>query len=97
MFNRYKNTESISVNSVVTYGSYSSYSFMGYPKSSAGVMKIGPELEGRPDAIANVLYGDPSLYWVLIEYNNIKNTLNWPKAGDIVYYPPEDVVLRELF
>lgn len=97
MFNRYANTESINVNSITTYGSYSSYSFMNYPKSSASVLKIGPELSGRPDAIANVVYNDPSLYWVLIEYNNIKDVLNWPKSGEVIKFPPEDIVLRELF
>lgn len=96
MFNRYNNTDKIIVDENVTYGSYSGYSFINYPKNRAGIMKIPVELQGRPDAISSILYADPSLYWVLIEYNNVKNTLNWPKVGEVIKYPPEDVVLREL-
>jgi len=59
--------------------------------------------EGRPDLIANEIYGSPILGWVLIAFaarvsndNTAKSALNWPKAGAIIEYPISSLVITSL-
>jgi hypothetical protein len=56
-------------------------------------IKIDQRLAGRPDIIANDLYGSPLLEWVVIMFNRPQNPLGWPPAGIIIRMPTRDVVL----
>ena len=61
-----------------------------------GVYQVTSETEGRPDLIANAVYGNPQLDWILIAFSNVYDTLNWPRAGDFIEYPLDVVVLPQL-
>ena len=40
----------------------------------------------RPDTVAESLYGDPSLDWVVLTVANIINVKNdWPMSGKVLY------------
>ena len=54
--------------------------------------RVTSQTEGRPDTIANRIYGTPLLDWVLISFNKVRDPLNWPKAGDIIEYPIDSIV-----
>jgi hypothetical protein len=95
MINRYKNTQKISVEGKIIPGPYEQPQFISR-QLDPRVLKVTPDRANRPDLIANDLYGDPSLFWVLLEYNSISNTLNWPKAGDVIKYPPINRIMREM-
>lgn len=51
---------------------------------------------GRPDLIANDLYGTSLYKWVLILFNNVTNPLNWPENGTVIKAPTNDAVWGEL-
>ena len=43
-----------------------------FPKDVTDVIyKLERKFEGRPDALASVFYGDSSLWWLILQYNNI--------------------------
>lgn len=61
-----------------------------------GNVIITSDLEGRPDKIAQAVYGDDKLDWVIIAFNSPLNPLGWPKTGERVEYPAESIVIPEL-
>ena len=97
-FSRFNKTEEIIVDGHVTFGAWSSFSFLTKrpDESSIGVFRVTSAVAGRPDLIANQLYGTPLLDWVLIAFNRRRRTLNWPMAGDSIEYPLDSIVLPEL-
>ena len=97
-FSRFQRTESVIFDGVETYGSWVQPSFLAKrpQENQIGVFRVTSALEGRPDSIADQLYGTPLLDWVLISFNNARRSLNWPKAGDTIEYPLDTVVLPEL-
>lgn len=52
--------------------------------------------EGRPDIIANIVYGDSLLDWVVIAFNNPREIFNWPPAGIVIELPSQSLIVREL-
>jgi len=52
--------------------------------------------EGRPDLIADELYGISTYDWLLIAINHVTDALNWPRAGDAIRVPVSEVVVSEL-
>ena len=97
-FSRFQTTEPIIVGGNDTYGVWKQPSFLvTRPREDQiGVFRVTSALEGRPDLIAYKLYGTPLLDWVLISFNNARRALNWPKAGDSIEYPLDEVVLPSL-
>lgn len=57
---------------------------------------VDNETSGRPDLIANYIYGTPQLYWVLIMVNKPKKMLGWPRTGTVVYAPTKSIVMPAL-
>ena len=53
-------------------------------------------LAGKPDQISQEIYGTVRFHWVLIMFNKPKNTLGWPKAGEVIRFPVNDVVVANL-
>lgn len=56
--------------------------------------KVTTQTAGSPRRIASQLYGDHNLWWIITSFNNrwypdpgSLQVLNWPKAGQIIYYP----------
>jgi hypothetical protein len=95
---RFRTTPPLIYNGMVTYGRWKLPSFLvNRPANNLiGIFRVTPAVEGRPDLISNQVYGTPQLDWVLIAFNNVRETLNWPKAGDTIEYPVDTVVLPEL-
>ena len=81
-----------------TFGRWQSYSFLKVrpPEDQIDVFQVTSAVEGRPDLISQQIYDTPLLDWVLIAFNNARDSLNWPKAGDLVEYPIESVVVPEV-
>jgi len=52
--------------------------------------------QGRPDLIADAVYGLDSLDWVLITFNNVINVFGWPKSGEIISWPDSSIVIPSL-
>jgi hypothetical protein len=43
-----------------------------FPNDTSDVVyKLEKKYEGRPDKLASVFYGDSSVWWVILQYNNI--------------------------
>lgn len=97
-FSRFQQTEQIIVDGVDTFGLWVQPSFLKKRplEDNIGVFRVTTATEGRPDLIANELYGTPLLDWVLISFNKVRRTLNWPRAGDSIEFPLDVVVLSEL-
>lgn len=57
---------------------------------------VRKEREGRPDLIANEVYGVSELDWVIIAYNKANQVFNWPKAGDVIKIPSSSFISAEL-
>ena len=95
---RYKDLKTIDYKNHITYGRSKKFKFLDIPTTDNSIRnyKVQSGQEGRPDLIANAVYGDPRLCWVLIEYNKVVDMFGWPKSGTIIKYPQESVVLPEL-
>lgn len=51
--------------------------------------------EGRPDMLASVFYGDSSLWWVILQYNNILDINLEFVSGTILQIPTQDRVNKD--
>lgn len=98
-YSRFNITDRITYDGQVTYGRWKKYSFLTdpIPESSVGVFIVDASTAGRPDLIANSIYGATELDWVLLAFNNVRDTLNWPQVGQIIRYPAESIVVQEVF
>ena len=96
-FSRFSESEATIFDGVETYGYWESMSFLRERPSedNIGVFRVLPALEGRPDLIANHIYGSPLLDWVLIAFNNATE-LNWPRIGQNIEYPVKSIVIPEV-
>ena len=45
---------------------------------------VTSDLAGRPDLIADQIYGSPNLEWVITMFNAPRETLGWPKTGEVI-------------
>jgi len=97
-FSRYRSTEPIFYDDNETLGTWAKPAFLlNRPKEDQiGVFRVTSAVEGRPDKIANQLYGSPLLDWVLISFNNARSVLNWPKSGTAIEYPIKSIVIPEI-
>ena len=95
---RFRNTELILVDDQEVFGTWSQPQFLleRPDESLINKFRVTSALEGRPDLIAARLYGTPQLDWVLVAFNNVRDVLNWPRAGDTIEYPLETVVFPQL-
>ena len=61
---------------------------------------IDSTLSGRPDKIADEVYGRIDLDWVILMFNNVENPFEypngWPSVSETVEYPTPIVVLAEV-
>ncbi len=98
-FSRFKDTPLIIEKGVETYGVWKGFPFTKQRPADEfiGIYQVTSQTEGRPDLIANAVYGTPYLDWVLIMFNNISEVFGWPRAGMAIEYPLETIVLPNLF
>lgn len=97
-FSRFRHTPLIVEDGKETYGTWVEPDFLKTRPSddNVGFFQVTNQLEGRPDLISNQVYGTPLLDWVLIAFNKVRDPLNWPRAGDMIEYPLDTVVLPQL-
>ena len=94
-YSRFSKTDSVLFDGCSTYGRWNS-PITEQILNSANAYIVNSPYAGRPDLIANVIYGNASLDWLLIAVNNVTETLNWPKAGDTILVPSALTVSSEL-
>jgi hypothetical protein len=63
------------------------------PPSYISTFTVTSNFEGRPDLISSLIYNSPYYDWVLLVFNNVTNTLNWPPSGITIKYPHASVVI----
>lgn len=97
-YSRFTKTPVFITNGVETYGKWIQYRFLTArpTDNQIGVFRVSNQFEGKPDLIANSIYGTPMLDWVLIAFNNASDVFNWPRAGDTIEYPIESIVMPEI-
>lgn len=97
-YSRFTTTSLVIYKGEETFGKWGSYNFLKVRPAEEYISTIivSPELEGRPDLISQQLYGTPKLDWVLIAFNAPKDVLNWPRTGQAIEYPAEELVVPEL-
>jgi len=52
--------------------------------------------EGRPDKLASIFYGDSSVWWLILQYNNILDINDEFVAGVELRMPTKDRLQRDL-
>lgn len=104
-FSRFNNTEHIIVDGKETIGTWNKPSWLRELPDDKFIrtFNVNSALEGRPDIIANRVYGTPLLAWVLIAFNathysdgGARVGLNWPRAGMLIRYPSDSIVFPEI-
>ena len=58
--------------------------------------KITSLRAGRPDLLASDLYNRPFLDWIIVMWNSPRDTLGWPKIGEVIEAPSGAVVLPNI-
>jgi hypothetical protein len=58
--------------------------------------KIPPQYAGRPESIANLFYGSPELWWVLVGYNGFFRPLQDFYVNRVIMIPDPDGVISLL-
>ncbi len=96
---RFYSLESIIINGKPTYGRASLPDALQEANLTPGQiarMTITQQYVGRPDALANDVYGTPFLEWIIVMFNKPMNPLGWPQAGITIKLPTKDAVSRLL-
>ena len=95
---RFRRQQSISVDGVETIGRWKEPRWLTEPLEPklVSLFHVTNEYEGRPDRIATLIYGDSTMDWVLLAFNRVRETLNWPRTGDVIRYPDGSVVFQEM-
>lgn len=57
---------------------------------------VTSKTQGRPDLIANDVYGTSFLFWVPILFNKPEEPIGWPPTGLVIELPIPRKVLAEL-
>lgn len=63
------------------------------PKEGDVFVQIDAELENRPDLVAQKAYGNPRLWWVIYEFNGIRDPLFELRRGTILRIPEQERVI----
>lgn len=95
---RYRTTPAMLFDGVETMGVWGQPSYLRQRPSQNLIRKyyVTSAVEGRPDLIANSVYGSPELGWVVIAFNRPSEILNWPRAGDVIEIVDRQLVYGEL-
>lgn len=66
------------------------------PSDGDVFVEITQDLIQRPDLIAHKAYGNASLWWVIYEFNGIRDPLFELKMGQIIRIPELERVLKAI-
>lgn len=66
------------------------------PGDSDDFVIVPQHLTKRPDLISNLAYGTPDLWWVIYEFNGIKDPLFELQTGTVLRIPSIDRVLEAI-
>ncbi len=101
MVSRYDSTNNIKFKNVETKGSWARYPWLIQKPADNLIrtLKINTNLANDARKIANQVYGDHELYWVIVAFNSVwynnsgaTNVFNWPASGQVIYYPLFSVI-----
>jgi hypothetical protein len=97
-YSRFKETQTILFNGVETFGKWTPPAILkrDLPDEDIQFFVVDNSTQGRPDLIANEVYGTTFLDWLVIAFNKPRSTLNWPRTGDVIKLPIQSVALAEL-
>ena len=56
-------------------------------------LTITKEIQQRPDLVSHIAYGDSSYWWIIYEFNGIKDPFFSLKLNDILRIPTKENVL----
>ena len=82
-----------------TYGIAKKFRFLtkeNLTDAEIGVFVVDADTAGRLDRLADRLYRDPMLHWIIPIFNRVNNPLNWPVLGQVIEYPLPTTVSAEL-
>jgi hypothetical protein len=66
------------------------------PKSGDIFVTVTKEMEHRPDLVSQAAYGNPDFWWIIYEFNKIRDPLFDLKAGQILRLPEYERVLSAI-
>lgn len=102
---RFSNTPDIFYKGRETKGLLNRYSWLRIKPADNLIrtFKVTTQTAGSPRRIATQVYNDHELWWVIAAFNNrwypdpgATQVLNWPVAGQIIYYPLEIVFITTI-
>ena len=95
---RFRETKIIRRDGNNTFGLWKKPRFLTEEFDEEDIVKfeVDSTTVGRPDLIADAVYGNPELSWVVIAFNKPLDTINWPPTGAILRLPPSASVLSVL-
>lgn len=96
---RFRTQEPVVFNGNETFGLYDRPRFLNRDELSEDEIfqfKTQPQHAGRPDMIALDAYGSQFLDWVVILFNNPRNTLGFPANNAVIDLPVRQIVLGEI-
>jgi hypothetical protein len=97
-FSRFGKTPLIIFENEETFGRWKPLSLLLHRPDDEfiGIFQVTSAVEGKPHNISNAIYGTSLLDWVLIAFNNVRDPFGWPRAGDVIEYPLEEILFPEL-
>lgn len=66
------------------------------PGAGDTFITVTKELLQRPDLISYAAYGNPNYWWVIYEFNGIRDPIFGLKLNDILRIPPIEDVLQAI-
>lgn len=95
---RFNGYNPITFKGQTTFGFYFRPAFLekGYTSNQVGYHTVDITEEGRPDRIAEKLYGSAEYEWVLLLLNDVSETLTWPTSGQLIKYLSRQYVLANV-
>lgn len=94
-----ESTPILTRNGEETFGIMTKFRFMDRNNLDEGqiLTRVTPSaVVGRPDLMAEMIYGDASLHWILIFFNRVENPFGWPKNQQVIEFPSPTVVNAEI-
>ena len=82
---RYRETEKIVFNNIMTFGSYKPrHGLLNLTTEDLIRIKVQSGFAGRPDLISEQYYQTSAYDWVVVMINSPLNPINWPKQGTFI-------------